>query len=63
MHSPDLLYDQKQADIAHARDLAQQAPQEGVFLYEDEFTFFSRPLVGRSYQPKGGQGPKPPERR
>lgn len=58
VHSPDLHYDQKLADIANARDLAQQAPQEVIFLYEDEFTFFSRPLVGRSSQPIGGKGAK-----
>ena len=46
------------ADISHARMLAHSAPKEVVFLYEDEFTFFSRPLVGRCYQPRGGKGAK-----
>ena len=58
VHSPDLLYEQKLADISNARILAHSAPKEVVFLYEDEFTFFSRPLVGRCYQPKGGKGAK-----
>lgn len=58
VHSPDLLYDRKLADISNARQLAQQAPEEVVFLYEDEFTFFSRPLVGRTYSPRGGKGTK-----
>ena len=58
MHSPDPLYDQKMADITNARILAQSAPKQVVFLYEDEFTFFSRPLVGRCYQPRGGKGAK-----
>lgn len=58
VHSPDPLYDQKLADITNARLLAQSAPKEVVFLYEDEFTFFSRPLVGRCYQPCGSKGAK-----
>lgn len=58
VHSPDLLYDQKMADITNARDVAQMAPQEVAFLYEDEFTFYSRPLVGRGYQARGGKGAK-----
>ena len=58
VHSPDPLYEQKLADITNARILAQSAPKEVAFLYEDEFTFFSRPLVGRCYQPTGGKGAK-----
>lgn len=58
VHSPDPLYDQKLADITNARILAHSAPKEVVFLYEDEFTFFSRPLVGRCYQPCGCKGAK-----
>ena len=58
VHSPDPLYDQKMADITNARVLAQSAPKEVVFLYEDEFTFFSRPLVGRCYQSSVGKAAK-----
>ena len=58
VHSPDLQYDQKLAVISQARTLAQQAPEEVAFLYEDEFTFFSRPLVGRCYTPRGHKGEK-----
>lgn len=58
VHSPDLQYNAKLAAIAQARELAQQAPQEVVFLYEDEFTFYSRPPVGRTYGPRGGKGSK-----
>ena len=54
VHSPDLRYDEKIAAIQKARDVALQAPQEVVFLYEDEHTANLRPLVGRSYQEKGG---------
>ena len=49
VHSPDLLYDQKLAKIRRARELAVQAPDEVVFLYEDEITVYSRPTVGRTY--------------
>jgi transposase len=58
VHSPDQRYDQKLADITNARILAQSAPQEVVFLYEDEFTVFSRPSVGRCSQPCGCKGAK-----
>jgi DDE superfamily endonuclease len=53
VHSPASLYNEKLAAIERARDLALQAPQEVVFLYEDEHTANLRPLVGRSYQEKG----------
>ena len=58
VHSPDLQYDQKLAVISQARTFAQQAPEEVVFLYEDEFTFYNRPLVGRCYTPRGHKGEK-----
>jgi len=58
VHSPDLLYNEKLAAIEHARDFALQAPQEVVFLYEDEHTANLRPPVGRRYSPKGELGSK-----
>jgi DDE superfamily endonuclease len=58
VHSPAQLYEQKPADITNARMLAQSAPKEVVLLYEDEFTFLSRPWVGRCDHPSGGQGAK-----
>ena len=58
VHSPDPLYDQKMADMSNARILAHSAPKEVIFLYEDEFTFFSRPVVGRCYQPSTSKGAK-----
>jgi hypothetical protein len=36
------------AAIERARDLALQAPEEVIFLYEDEHTANLRPLIGRS---------------
>ncbi len=58
VHSPDGLSDQKMADITQVRILAHSAPKEVVFLYEDEFTFFSRPLVGGCYQPRTSKAVK-----
>lgn len=49
VHSPDLLYDQKLAKITRARELAQQAPGDVIFLYEDEITVYNRPKIGRTY--------------
>ena len=59
VHSPDLAYDQKLAAIATALQEARQAPAgEVVFLYEDEFTAYLRPLVGSSYRPRSERGQK-----
>jgi hypothetical protein len=53
VHSPDPLYDQKLTRIARARELAQQAPGQVVFLYADEHTTNLRPLVGRTFAGRG----------
>jgi hypothetical protein len=58
VHSPDRLYDQKLAQIARARELAQLAPGQVVFLYADEHTANLRPRVGRTYAACGDKGPK-----
>ena len=59
VHSPDLEYNQKMAAIVAAREEARQAPAgEVVFLYEDEFTAYLRPLVGSSYRLRSGPGQK-----
>ncbi len=58
VHSPDLAYNQKMAAIATAREEARQTPHEVVFLYEDEFTAYLRPLVGSSYRSKSERGQK-----
>lgn len=58
VHSPDLQYNQKMAAIDAAREEARQAPAEVVFLYEDEFTAYLRPLVGSSYRPLSERGQK-----
>jgi|SRR5579875_591676 transposase len=58
VHSPDPAYRSKLAAIWQAREEAAQAPAEVVFLYEDEFTAFLRPLVGRSYRAQSEPGQK-----
>ena len=58
VHSPDLEYNQKMAAIDAAREEARQRPGEVVFLYEDEFTAYLRPLVGSSYRPLWERGQK-----
>lgn len=58
VHSPDLAYNQKVAAVAAARQEAQKAPGEVVFLYEDEFTAYLRPLVGSSYRMSWEPGQK-----
>lgn len=58
VHSPDLQYDQKLAAIAAAREEARTMPAEVVFLYEDEFTAYLRPLVGKSYRARCERGQK-----
>lgn len=59
VHSPDLAYNQKLAAIEAALAQARQAPAgEVVFLYEDEFTAYLRPLVGQSYRGQSERGQK-----
>ena len=58
VHSPDPLYEQKMLAIRHARELAQLAPGQVVFLYADEHTANVRPRVGRSYSHRGSRGAK-----
>ena len=58
VHSPDLEYNEKVAAIAVAREAAKKAPGEVVFLYEDEFTAYLRPLVGKSYRSRQERGQK-----
>ena len=58
VHSPDPLYDQKQVEIRHARELAQQAPGQVVFLYADEHTANLRPMAGHTYTLSGDKGTK-----
>lgn len=58
VHSPDRLYNQKLAAIRRARELAQLAPGQVVFLYADEHTANVRPRVGRCYSRRGAKAAK-----
>jgi hypothetical protein len=59
VHSPDLEYTQKMAAVDAAREEARAAPPgEVIFLYQDEFTAYLRPLVGRSYRRRAEGGQK-----
>jgi transposase len=56
VHSPDLLYNKKMAVIQHAHLLNLLDAQRFVLLYEDEFTYYLRPEVGKGWGSKGSQG-------
>jgi len=58
VHSPDPQYNEKLQAIEQARQEAAAAPGRVVFLYEDEHTANLRPLVGRTYSPRGEPGAK-----
>lgn len=58
VHSPDLQYDAKVQAVQTALQEARQAPGEVVFLYEDEFTSYLRPVVGSSYRDRREPGQK-----
>jgi len=59
VHSPDLEYNQKMAAVVAEREEARKAPLgEVVFLSEDEFTAYLRPLVGSSYRKRSEPGQK-----
>ncbi|MBX3086583.1 MAG: IS630 family transposase [Anaerolineae bacterium] len=52
-HSPDLAYDDKLALIAQAYEAAWLNPQQVVFLYQDEFTYYRYPLLANEYGQAG----------
>ena len=53
VHSPDLLYNKKQAYIRSLRELNTTDPERFVLLYEDELTYYRRAVVNREW---AGQG-------
>ena len=55
---PDLAYNQTMAANVMAWEEARHAPGEVIFLYEDEFTAYLRPLVGLSYRERSERGQK-----
>lgn len=58
LHSPDPLYDAKVAAIEAAQQDACDNPQESVFLYQDEVTYYRRPSVDRCWAPAGDPQPQ-----
>lgn len=53
VHSPDVAYDDKLALIAQAYEDACLNPQQVVFLYQDEFTYYRCPEVATGYGQAG----------
>jgi transposase len=56
LHSPDPDYDAKLAAVAAARAEARDRPGRVLFYYQDEFTYYRRPSVGRAWAAAGGPG-------
>lgn len=53
VHSPDPHYDLKLAYITAAQRQVIAAPQQVVFLYQDELTYYARPSLHRDYAVSG----------
>lgn len=58
LHSPDPAYDAKLAAVTAAQALARAHPGAVVLLYQDEFTYYRRPSVGRGWAPRGADAPR-----
>jgi DDE superfamily endonuclease len=58
VHSPDLHYNRKMAKIQHAHLLNLLDPERFPLLYEDELTYYRRPVVGKVYGSEGKRGAK-----
>jgi DDE superfamily endonuclease len=56
VHSPDPDYDAKLAAVAAARAAAANPRRKAVLVYEDEFTYYRKPPVGRAWAGAGGPG-------
>ncbi|MCL6476501.1 MAG: IS630 family transposase [Firmicutes bacterium] len=57
VHSPDPQYDQKMAAVAAIRALVAAQPGRFVLLYEDECTYYRRPMVAQGYGVVGSDLP------
>jgi len=53
VHSPDPNYQQKMDLIAQCLLKAWYAPDKYALLYQDEFTIYRQPTVGRDYEQMG----------
>ena len=58
VHSPDPDYALKLAYIEVAHQQAKHQPEQVVFLYEDEITYYRRPSLSRGYGLVGSTEPK-----
>jgi hypothetical protein len=58
LHSPDPAYDAKLAAITAAQAFVRADPERVVLLYQDEFTYYRRPSVGRAWAPVGADAPR-----
>jgi len=58
LHSPDPAYSDKLRKIEAARILAQQAPEEVVFLHGDEKSYSQAPRPALAYSQRGDKGRK-----
>jgi hypothetical protein len=57
LHSPDPQYALKMSYIAAAQAQAHAQPEEIVFLYEDELTYYRRPTLAQGWATCGGKEP------
>jgi hypothetical protein len=57
VHSPDVYYNEKLAQIAEALAQARADPERYIVLYQDEFTYYRQPTLGASYARQGGPQP------
>lgn len=53
VHSPDQDYEEKCTEIELALLRAVYAPEDYVFLYQDELTYYRQPTLTKAWAPKG----------
>lgn len=53
VHSPDLQYCEKLAEVVRVLELAINSKGTVVILFADEFTFYRQPTVADAYSPRG----------
>ena len=58
LHSPDPSYEAKLAAVTAAQLLARAHPGAVALLYQDEFTYYRRPSVGRAFAPTRADAPR-----
>jgi len=53
MYSPDAAYDAKLSVLQLCRLRAWYQPEDYIFLYQDEFTYYRQPSLARAYESQG----------